>query len=78
MQTILYGRRRLSFSHGRAVHTCTIHTVQANPEEDEAAFVQRLLAECSASEGTIEIVFKAGQPQYAVLTVGPEFDAGVC
>jgi hypothetical protein len=72
MQPIQYGRRRFSFSNGRALHTSTIVTVQANTDENECAFTQRLLAECSAKEGTIEIVFKAGIPQYAVVTIGPD------
>jgi hypothetical protein len=74
MQTILYGRRRLAFSNGRVVPTSTMLTVQANPEEDESAFIQRLLRECTAEEGTIEIVFKGGHPQYAIITIGSEFN----
>jgi hypothetical protein len=72
MQTIQYGRRRFSFSNGRARHTSTILTVQAGADEDECTFTQRLLAAYSAKEGTIEIVFKAGIPQYAVVTFGPD------
>ncbi|NLF67315.1 MAG: hypothetical protein GX579_22225 [Chloroflexi bacterium] len=69
MQTIHYGRRRLAFSNGRAVPTSTTHTVRAHEGEDEAAFVQRLLAEWDADRGTIEIVFKGGSPDYAVVTI---------
>lgn len=69
MQTIHYGRRRLAFSNGRVVPTSTAHTVRAYPGEDEAAFVERLLAECDAVQGTIEIVFKGGFPEYAVVTI---------
>lgn len=69
MPTIHYGRRRLAFSKGRAVPTSTTHTVRAFPGEDEAAFVERLLAERDADHGTIEIVFKNGLPEYAVVTI---------
>ncbi len=69
MQTIHYGRRRLAFAHGRAVPTSTTHTIRAHEGEDEAAFVQRLLDEWDADQGTIEIVFKGGFPEYAVVTI---------
>jgi hypothetical protein len=69
MQTIHYGRRRLAFSNGCAVPTSTMYTVRAHSAEDEAAFIQRLLDECDADQGTIEIVFKGGFPEYAVVTV---------
>jgi hypothetical protein len=69
MQTILFGRRHLSFSNGSAVHTRTTVTVRANPGEDEHAFTQRLLAQCNGREGTIEIIFRAGVPEYAIITI---------
>lgn len=69
MQTIHYGRRRLAFSNGRAVPTSTMHTVRAYRGEDETAFVQRLLDEWDADRGIIEIVFKSGFPEYAVVTI---------
>ncbi|MDT8306460.1 MAG: hypothetical protein RRC07_11030 [Anaerolineae bacterium] len=69
MQTIVYGRRRLAFCKGNAVHTGTTLTVRAVAGEDEVAFTRRLLAECAESEGTIEIVFRAGVPEYAIVTI---------
>lgn len=69
MQTIAYGRRRLSFCRGNAIPTSTILTIRAEEGEDEVAFTRRLLAECGESEGTIEIVFRAGVPEYAIITI---------
>jgi hypothetical protein len=71
MQTITYGRRRLAFSKGSVVHTSTVLTIRAEDGEDEAAFTQRLLRTCANCEGTIEIVFRAGAPEYAVITISP-------
>jgi hypothetical protein len=69
MQTIDYGRRRLAFANGRVVLTSTTHTIRALPGEDETSFVERLLADSDAVQGTIEIVFKGGYPEYAVVTI---------
>lgn len=76
MQTITYGRRRLAFSRGSVVHTSTVLTIRAEDGEDEATFTQRLLRTCADSEGTIEIVFRAGAPEYAVVTISPNGENG--
>jgi hypothetical protein len=76
MRNILYGRRCLTFSKGCAVYTSTVWTVRALPGEDEQAFTRRLLTECGESEGTLEIVFRAGVPDYATITVIPDLPGG--
>lgn len=76
LQTITYGRRRLAFARGSVVHTSTVLTIRAEADEDEAAFTQRLLEECIGSEGTIEIVFRAGAPEYAVITISMHKENG--
>lgn len=45
-------------------------TEQAYPGEDEHSFTNRLVERYGDEEGTIEIVFKAGQPKYAIVTIG--------
>lgn len=71
METISFGRRRLSFCNGTAVHTSTTVTVRAFLNEDEPAFTNRLLKTYCDEKGSIEIVFKAGRPEYAIITINP-------
>jgi hypothetical protein len=71
MEIIRFGRRRLSFSNGTAVHTSTTVTERAYHDEDEQAFVKRLLKTYCDEEGSLEIVFKAGRPEYAIITISP-------
>ena len=68
MSRIKYGRLRLSFRNGTAVHTSTSVTERALPNEDEHTFTKRLLQMYRHREGTMEIIFKAGHPEYAVIT----------
>ncbi len=68
MSRIEYGRLRLSFRNGTAVRTSTSVTERALAHEDEHAFTKRLLERYRHREGTIEIIFKAGHPEYAVIT----------
>lgn len=72
MESIQYGRRHISFSNGKAVFTGTSLTEKAFPGEDEEAFTTRLLRTYHRKRGTIEIVFKAGSPEYAVITFSPD------
>lgn len=71
METIKFGRRRLSFSKGTAVHTSTLVTERAYQDEDESAFVKRLLETYCDHKGSLEVVFKAGRPDYAIITINP-------
>lgn len=70
MERIRFGRRRLRFSKGTVTLASTSMTEQAYPGEDEHSFTNRLLERYGDEEGTIEIVFKAGQPKYAIVTIG--------
>lgn len=69
MERIRFGRRRLDFRNGTAVPTSTSVTERAHKGEDEVAFTNRLLETYCDEEGTIEIVFKAGRPDYAIITI---------
>ena len=40
--------------------------------EDEDAFTERLMRKYGNHQGTIEIVFKGGQPDYAIITLEQE------
>ncbi len=39
------------------------------PEENEATFTQRLLDKYHGQSGTLEIVFRNGRPEYAIVTL---------
>jgi hypothetical protein len=69
MPGLEYGRKNLSFDQGTAVLTNTSVTVRAQPGENEAAFTQRLLKKYQGQRGTIELVFKKGCPDYAIVTL---------
>jgi hypothetical protein len=71
MDRIKFGRRCLLFQNGAAVLTSTSVTERARRGEDERAFTKRLLETFCEEEGTIEIVFKAGRPDYAIVTIKP-------
>lgn len=71
MEIIRFGRRRLSLHNGKVSHTSTTVTERAHHGEDEHAFIERLLKMYYEHEGSIEIVFKAGRPEYAIITVQP-------
>ena len=68
MQTIRYGRKIFAFDEGGAVLTSTSVTEKALPDEDERTFTRRLVEQYKGQQGTIEIVFKSGRPDYAVIT----------
>ena len=69
MKVIDYGRRRFTFSNGEKVVTSTSITEKSLPGEDEEAFIERLMKKYSNQQGTIEIIFKGGRPDYAIITL---------
>lgn len=72
MQTIRFGRKIYSFGEDGAVLTSTSVTEKALPDEDEMTFTRRLLEKYKGQQGTIELVFKRGRPDYAIITLrGP-------
>lgn len=71
MEIIGFGRRRLAFDNGTTVLTSTTVTERAYRNEDERAFLKRLLEAYGHHKGSIEIVFKAGRPEYAIITIDP-------
>jgi hypothetical protein len=72
MNKMNYGRKFFSLADGAAVHTGTSITEKALPREDEDAFTQRLLKHYGHCQGTVEIIFKDGRPNYAVITFSEE------
>lgn len=69
MDKIRFGRRHLTFRHGAVKLTSTSRTERAYPGEDEHAFTNRLIDTYGDREGTIEIIFKSGRPEYAIVTI---------
>jgi hypothetical protein len=68
MQTIQFGRKIFSFGKGEPVLESTSITEKALSHEDECAFTRRILQKYDSEQGTIEIVFKRGRPDYAIIT----------
>lgn len=68
MQVINFGRRKYAFSNGMVELTRTDITERSLNGEDEEAFTKRLMEMYGKKEGTIEIVFKRGRPDYAIVT----------
>jgi hypothetical protein len=68
MQHLQYGRKILAFDESDAALMTTVVTEKALTNEDEATFTHRLLGKYKGRRGTIEIVFKRGSPDYAILT----------
>lgn len=68
IKRISFGRRKFSFSYGRAVLKSTSVTERALVGESEQAFTKRLLGIYGNQQGTIEMVFKNDRPDYAVIT----------
>lgn len=79
MHRIRFGRKIYSFVKGRPVLKSTSITVRTLAGEDEEAFTNRLLKQYGQRAGTVEMVFKGGSPDYAVITFseqGAEADPG--
>jgi hypothetical protein len=69
MQAIQYGRKTFSFGEGSTVLTSTCVTEKAMSGEDETAFTRRLVKKYGDQRGSIEVVFKNGRPDYAIVTL---------
>ena len=65
---ISYGRKRLAFAKGSSKLLSVTLTERANKGESEQMFTQRLIDKYGQQQGTIEIVIKASQPDYAIIT----------
>ena len=68
MQRIYFGRRSFSFKNGKAVPESMSITERALVGEDEQTFTERLMRLYGKQKGTIEIVFRCGRPDYAIIT----------
>jgi hypothetical protein len=68
MDGIKYGRKIFSLDKGCTVLKVTSVTEKALQYEDEATFRRRLAEKYRDRQGTIEIVFKRGNPDYAIIT----------
>lgn len=68
MHRIKFGRKRYSLVEGKPVLKSTSITIRTRPGEDEEAFTKRLVGQYGQYEGTVEMVFKRGVPDYAVIT----------
>jgi hypothetical protein len=68
MHKIRFGRKKFLLVRGRPVLKSTSITVRTLPGEDEEAFTKRLLMKYGQQAGTVEMIFKGGHPDYAVIT----------
>jgi hypothetical protein len=68
MQAMKYGRKTFSFAEGETVLTGMRVTEKALSGEDEVSFTRRLLEKYKGRRGTLEVVFKNGHPDYAIVT----------
>lgn len=68
MKIINFGRRKFTFGNGKSELLSTSITVRSQAGEAEEAFKKRLLKMVDNKKGTIEIVIKAGKPDYAIIT----------
>jgi hypothetical protein len=69
MNTLKYGRKTFTFGEGTTVLTSMCVTEKAMPGEDETSLTSRLLTKYEGRRGTIEVVFKNGHPDYAIVTL---------
>jgi len=72
METIKFGRRKFTVVDGKTKLLSTSITVRAFKGEDEQAFFERLKEMCGNAQGFMEIIFKAGCPDYAIITYSQE------
>ena len=68
MDIVNYGRKIFSLNKGTAVHTTTAITEKPLLNEGEKAFTRRLIEKYGHHQGTVEIIFRNGHPNYAVIT----------
>ena len=71
MSAIQCGRLRLVFSRGVVTCTSLVETTKTESDEAETTFFQRLVAHFQDEENAIELVFKGGRPNYAIITLEP-------
>jgi len=69
MERVEFGHKTFSFTKGRTELTSTSITVKSLPGENEREFTQRLMKRFANQQGTIEIIFKNGRPNYAIITL---------
>ena len=67
--TVPYGRVTISVANGRAKLEQITVTEKAFPGEDKDQFVDRLLKRYTDKNGTFQIVFENGKPDYAIVTL---------
>jgi len=67
MKSLQYGRKTFSFAGGVAVHESTSIIEKPVLGEDEKSFSERLVKKYLGQQGTFEIVFKKGRPDYAII-----------
>ena len=75
MQTLQYGRKIFSFDEAGTALESTVVTEKVFPGENEEAFIRRLSDKYQGQQGTIEVVFKRGLPDYAVISFSGELGA---
>jgi hypothetical protein len=68
MDHVKFGRKVYSFDNGDVVLKSTSVTEKALPNEDERTFTRRLAEKYQDQRGVIEVVFKRGHPDYAIIT----------
>lgn len=68
MNHVKFGRKIYSFDNGDVVLKSTSVTEKALPDEDERTFTRRLVEKYQGQRGVIEVVFKRGHPDYAIIT----------
>ena len=69
MERVEFAHKTFSFTRGRTELTSASITVKSFPGENEKAFTHRLMKRFGDQQGTIEIIFKKGRPNYAVITL---------
>ena len=67
MKLVNHGRRKLTFDNGENTVTSTSVTERSLVGEDETTFLRRLMEKYGHHQGTIEVVFKNGKPDYATV-----------
>jgi hypothetical protein len=77
MPKMRFGRKKYSLKKGKPILESTSVTVRTLPREDEEAFTKRLIELYGHREGTVEMVFKAGRPDYAVITFSEQARDGI-
>ena len=69
MKPLAFGRKRFILTEGVSKLTSTSITEKPIRGETEAEFTRRLLAKYADCNGEMEIVFKQGRPDYAIITI---------